>query len=137
MTFTKGQVLTHKRTGRPKGFRGMAKDIQRRTQNGKTLVDFAMEVFENLDDKYFHHQRWEALVWLSDRGFGRPVQTLELDAAIMAQVDAPKPKIDVAGLDGSQRAALRTALAILHGERRPPAAAAIDASAVEVAETEH
>ncbi|MDX2088977.1 MAG: hypothetical protein SFX73_14065 [Kofleriaceae bacterium] len=100
----------------------MAKAIRKRAgADGKVLLDWIWEVFLDPDDKYFFHQKqWAAEILLA-RGWGRPITTIELDAAITTP-DAPPPRtiLDVAALDQKQRETLRTALALVRGERPPP-----------------
>jgi hypothetical protein len=65
---------------------GLAAYVRQQTKDGRDLVDFYMRVFrgveeEKVDLKY----RMEAAGWLSDRGFGRPVQ-----AVLSAEVETVK-----------------------------------------------
>lgn len=71
--------------GRPKGFKGLAKKIQRETEGGDELLEFALAVFrgggpegsgfEHLGKKF--SERWDAFVWLSDRGYGKAPLVIE------------------------------------------------------------
>ena len=73
--FAKG--VTGNPGGRP---RGLALRIRERTNDGQDLVDFVLRVFngENIDGHTPNTaMRMDAATWLSDRGFGRPVQGLE------------------------------------------------------------
>jgi len=108
MPFVKGQVLTHKRTGRPKGFKGVAKMIAKETRDGAELVEYALKVFRS--KKSFPHQKWEALCWLADRSIGKPVEMVALDAAISATAPAAAPKMDLGRLNADERAKLRDVL---------------------------
>lgn len=77
--FQKG--CTPNPSGRPKGFKGMAAYIRKKTRSGEELADFAIEVFKNEEATYTHAQRWDAMRWLADRGFGKAVQTqIEISA---------------------------------------------------------
>jgi hypothetical protein len=72
--------------GQSIGILGLAREVRRRTNNGRELVDFFMNVLEgrpierpgrrpltpNID-----HQM-AAANWLSDRGWGRPKELLEI-----------------------------------------------------------
>ena len=59
-------------TGRPPGFGGY---IRKRTKDGRVIADFMLAVMQDATRKIDH--RMEAAAWLADRGFGKPVQTLE------------------------------------------------------------
>lgn len=100
--FAKG----NKGGGRPKGFKGVSRLIMEKTKDGRELVDFALRVFRDEDE--YHHNRWQALEWLADRGLGRAVHTVELDAAISAP--PVSPKLDLARLTPHQRAQMRDVL---------------------------
>lgn len=58
--------------GRP---RGLVAKIRLETREGEELVAFMLRVFRNAKAK--DRDRMEAATWLADRGFGRPVQTVE------------------------------------------------------------
>lgn len=118
MPFQKGVVHKHK-AGRPKGFKGVAKMIMRETRDGRELVEFALKVFRNEEGEYSHQQQQDALDWLSDRGLGRPMQMIDLAAALEVDV-ADRPRvIDALGtLTGEQRAKFREALLIASGDPR-------------------
>lgn len=62
--------------GASKGFKGMAAYIRKKTRDGEELADFALGVFRNEGNAYKHVDRWAALQWLADRGFGKAVNTL-------------------------------------------------------------
>src|SRR4051812_47127326 len=108
--FQKGNKLG----GRPKGFKALVKEIRKRA-DAKTLVDFAMKVFEDKDDEYWMGQRWEAFMWLTRYGYGLPMQTVQIDAMLEAKVDRP-PGIDLKAMTSDQRAAFRKALLIATGD---------------------
>ena len=59
-------------SGRPKGFPAY---IREQTGEGKSLVDFVLELLRN--KKAPLKVRLDAATWLADRGFGKPVQALE------------------------------------------------------------
>ena len=72
--------------GRPKGFKGLAREIQQRTDDGRELVEFALKVFKGEPVTEGGQVpklelRWQALEWLSDRGFGKPVQSVDLNVS--------------------------------------------------------
>ena len=78
MPFTKGN--SGNRAGRPKGFAGVAKLIATETRDGAELVEFALQVFRDEDADM--RDRQAAHAWLSDRGLGKPVATIDLHAAV-------------------------------------------------------
>lgn len=109
--FVKGQ--SGNKRGRPKGttgFKGLAQDIRRRTKDGKELIDFAMKMFR--DEKNLHHVRWDAFVWLTERGFGKAVQTIDVVS------DQPKLQVNLAVLNFEQRSHLREIVKRIKGEPR-------------------
>ncbi len=63
--------------GRPKGWAGLASYIQERTNDGRALIDYAMEVWLDAKGLYSPQQRWEAHNWLADRGYGKAPQIIE------------------------------------------------------------
>jgi len=48
--------------------------IERQTRDGQDLVDFMLQTFRSGP----RHYRMEAAHWLTERGFGKPPQTVEL-----------------------------------------------------------
>lgn len=87
--------------GRPRGFRGVAKAIMAATRDGEELVEFALRVFRDTDAA--DDQRWQALVWLADRGLGKPLQSLELAASVDVE---RSPAYDLTGLSIDEQRAL-------------------------------
>lgn len=78
--YKKGQ--TGNPGGRPRKFYAMARYIREQLGNGQELADYAIEVFRNEDHTYKHSDRWAAMQWLADRGFGKPVATsIEISAS--------------------------------------------------------
>lgn len=63
--------------GRPRGWAGLASYIQERTNDGRTLIDYALEVWLDEKGMYSPQQRWEAHNWLADRGYGKAPQIIE------------------------------------------------------------
>jgi len=57
--------------GRPKGFGSL---IREKTNDGAKLVAIVMKMLRSDDQRT---QQW-AIEWLSDRGWGRPVQATEI-----------------------------------------------------------
>ncbi len=83
----------HPSAGRPKGFKGVAKQIMRLTEDGAAMVKWAMEVWQNQTSS-MADRRW-AFEWLSDRGLGKPVARTELEATIAhATSDDDRPLTD-------------------------------------------
>ena len=83
-------------TGRPKGFGAL---VREKTHDGAMLVRIVMKMLRSDDVRT---QQW-AIEWLSDRGWGRPVQSTELSgpdgAAIPIQIFvpwAPAPGVELA-----------------------------------------
>ena len=93
--------------GRPKGFRGLAEQIRGRTREGQALVDFAIQTFE--DPGAEHADRWKAMEWLADRGYGKAAQIIELVA--------PAPSLDFSRLSQEQLETFERLLAEAAGER--------------------
>jgi hypothetical protein len=62
--------------GRPKRLAKLIETIQRQTRDGQDLVDFMLQTFRSGPMRY----RMEAAHWLTERGFGKPPQTVELTA---------------------------------------------------------
>ena len=99
--------------GRPKGFAGLARDIRKRTNDGRELVDFALETFRN--DKLKLSERWAAHGWLSDRGFGKPLTMIDLQGELGPA--APMlGGIDPSKLDPAHLAQLEAILTTLTAE---------------------
>jgi hypothetical protein len=63
-------------SGRPKGWAGLAKAIRDQTSDGQALLDYALKVLGS--DNEETRDRLAALAWLSDRGWGKPMQAVEL-----------------------------------------------------------
>lgn len=98
-------------SGRPKGFKGLAKMIMDRTNNGSDLVEFAVGMLQNKSAIYTVGHQIEALKWLGDRGYGKPLQSIiELDSEEM-------PGLVLEGVDEEAlAAALDSVNKILEGE---------------------
>lgn len=127
-------------TGRPSGFRRVARAIMAATDDGQELVDYALEVWRDPMQRYTAAQRWEAHAWLSDRAIGKPLAMVDL----AAQLDVLGPVIGA--IDGVIDGFSAAELAILAARALPldargdlllpaPAAelAVIDAEATEAA----
>lgn len=80
------------KAGRPKGFAGLAAAIRQQTKDGAELVEWALLVWR--DPNVPLNVRWDAFVWLTDRGFGKPLTMIDLNASL-AQ---PKSALDLAVL---------------------------------------
>jgi hypothetical protein len=62
--------------GRPKRLAKLVERIQQQTHDGGELVDFMLQTFRSGPMRY----RMEAAHWLTERGFGKPPQTVEFTA---------------------------------------------------------
>ena len=95
--------------GRPRGFKGLAKYIQNHTNDGQELIDFMLKLLrgETIGTKMIDGEtslpvvhtpslsdRIGAAGWLADRGFGKPVQSVEL-----ADVSADGSKLVLPDID--------------------------------------
>lgn len=65
--------------GRPPGRPSLVPLIQKTTHDGKELVTFMLAIFRDPRMKLAH--RMEAAEWLTDRGFGKATQAVELTDA--------------------------------------------------------
>lgn len=82
--------------------------------NSTELVGFVIGVWQ--DTRLPLEQRWQALCWLADRGWGKPVQAVEVDAEIRAEVAAmPLPNVD--SLDADEARQLLALLDRVEGGR--------------------
>lgn len=69
--------------GKPPGFAGLAAKIRKETDGGAELVAFALQVFrgqplgEDMRNPTLQ-QRIDAMIWLTDRGFGKAVTPIDL-----------------------------------------------------------
>ena len=94
-------------SGRPKGFAGLAKMIREQTNDGEELMNFALEVFRGTHGGGVEFgDRWAALQWLADRGFGKAAQFIELHSEHEATLDG----VDLAGLSSERLAELAAIL---------------------------
>jgi len=129
----KGRLLpgsNNNPSGRPKGFRGVAEYIREQSNDFRELIDFAFKVFRNDDGLYTTQQQIDAKDWLADRGLGRAVQQIELDASMTTQNVTIEGSIDITRLSVDQLANLEslltaatlteaTATPLLHGDVSP------------------
>lgn len=80
--FKKGQ------SGNPGGQpKGLVTAIRERTKDGATLVAFMLRVFEGKVKRATLNHRMEAATWLSDRGFGRPQQSVHNTGEMVQRVE--------------------------------------------------
>lgn len=83
--FVKGQ--SGNPGGRPRGAAEMARLIRKATNDGASLVKHAVKVWR--DPKASERSRAWAHEWLTDRGFGRAVQSVDLNVGGEIEVSVP------------------------------------------------
>ncbi len=89
-------------SGRPKGFKSMAEQIRKKTNNGELLIAFAFKILNGEKPQNAHkdptlEQRIDAMKWLADRGFGKSAQLVHLEIE-----DNRFPEIDFSKLSGNE-----------------------------------
>jgi len=62
--------------GRPKGATEMARFIREQTRDGAELVEFALKIWR--DPAQNDKSRQWAHEWIADRGFGKPLQAVDM-----------------------------------------------------------
>lgn len=106
MVFVKGQ--SGNPGGRCSGAAVMARLIRKETRDGAELVDYALHVYRNSsDDK---NVQW-AHAWLSDRGFGKAIQSVDIELAGQLGDAATPANVGLLTLD--QRKSMLEALQVL------------------------
>jgi hypothetical protein len=75
------------RSGRPRGFAGVARLIAAATNDGAELVQWALAVWRDPSREF--SERQAAHQWLSDRYLGRPLQSLDMVASLDVAVAVP------------------------------------------------
>lgn len=78
--------------GRSRGVAEMARLIRTETRDGAELVEFALSVFR--DPESNERSRIDMHAWLSDRGFGKPLATVE----IAGEIDVGQTMANIAKL---------------------------------------
>jgi hypothetical protein len=71
--------------GRSRGVAEMARLIRTETRDGAELVEYALKVFR--DPEASERSRVDMHAWLSDRGFGKPLQSVEIGSGEVKPVD--------------------------------------------------
>ena len=66
--------------GRPKGLARRVRELV--GDNGELILEFMVEVLG--DDSARTADRLQAAMWLADRGFGKAVQTVEIDVPVQS-----------------------------------------------------
>jgi hypothetical protein len=56
--------------------------VRAQTKDGKELVDFMLRVLRGQEEDADLKARMQAAEWLADRGFGRPVQMMDIAAQV-------------------------------------------------------
>ncbi len=131
----------------------LALEIRERTRDGSKMVDYAENIWLNraqdaeccprLDDDgrpipggYDDAQRWAAFVWLAERGYGKPVTVIDVNAMVAQFGAAPAhdDALDVDALDDDDLDALEALALKRLGVGRAPRERVIEATAHEVAQ---
>jgi hypothetical protein len=150
--FVKGDARCN-RTGRPKGVAALAREIQRRTGDGEKMIRFAENIWLNraqdddceplVDAKgafvkggYDDAQRWSAFTWLGERGWGKPISMVDVQAMVAQfsgeEESAAALPADVDALDDEDLDALEAIALKRLGVARKAARPVLEAAAVEV-----
>ncbi len=89
-----GTKLAHKPTGRPKGYKGLAKYIQSKSNDGRDLIDFIYTVLsgECEGGSTLAAKMW-AVEQLLNRGLGKAPQVIEISTSL--DTDAAASAIDM------------------------------------------
>lgn len=85
--------------GRSRGFAGVAKQIMTHMRDGDELIEYALNVFR--DPVADPRDRQWAHGWLSDRALGKPLQSMDLTAQLIASEPAQADE-DLSGLSIEQ-----------------------------------
>lgn len=101
-----------KPTGRPKSYKGIAKDIQKRTGNGKELLDFIESVLKGTVEggSTLAAKMW-ACEQLLNRGYGRAPQVVEVHSDA---TDTPAVALDFSQLSDEELEAMEKAAEIVN-----------------------
>lgn len=70
--------------GRKPGWSGLAKMIQNATDGGATLIQHALDVFADVN--LSPDRRWAAMLFLADRGWGKPAATVDVQVSTPASL---------------------------------------------------
>ena len=65
--------------GRKPGWAGLAKLIHDATDGGAALIQHALTVFEDVNVS--PDRRWAAMLFLADRGWGKPASTVDVQVS--------------------------------------------------------
>jgi hypothetical protein len=74
-------------------FQRLAKKIQSETGDGQELLTFAMDVWRDTSRNF--KDRWDAFTWLSERGFGRSPQIVDIHMSTHTTVGVDLTKLSI------------------------------------------
>jgi len=108
-------------TGRPKGYKGLARAIQKESDGGQELIDFLFDVLraKNEAGATLAARQW-ACEQLLNRGYGRAPQVVEVSTSLDS--DAVATAIDVGAMSDEELEIWEKAadIAARHANKRKP-----------------
>ena len=100
---------------RRRGATGLAAYIRNRTGGGEALAEALLEIVEDVD----HKDRMEAIRILLDRGFGKPTQSVDLQAKIDKDDDRGELRLNLDRLSVDELKEALLAIQKLRGTAEP------------------